>query len=281
MQKQKEKINQKQLLWILIVAVTGMAIILCGVYAMMQGAEPPELPQQEPQETLPTSYYDPADFVLDENGFMTCLTADYAIGIDVSVYQGEINWQQVRDAGVEFVFIRVGNRGTTVGKLYEDEMAQQYYAEAKAAGLKIGAYFYSQAVTPKEAEEEAWFVLQSIANWDLDLPVAYDWEWGGEDSRTDGLDPQMLTQCCLSFCNIIENAGLKPMLYFNSYQGLEQMGLEQLQEYPFWLAMYDTPMEFPYRVDYWQYTASGTVPGMDTDVDLNIFIDNEQLSIVN
>lgn len=272
MQKQKEKLKKEQLLWILIAVVTGMVIILAGVYGFMQGTEPPEQTPTEPEQTQPSSYYDPADFQLDENGFMTCLTADYATGIDVSFYQGEVDWQQVRSAGVEFVFIRVGSRGTTEGKLYEDEKAQQYYKDAKAAGLKIGAYFYSQAVTPKEAEEEAWFVLQKIADWQLDLPVAYDWEWGGEGSRTDNMDKQMLTRCCLSFCEIIKNAGLSPILYFNSYQGIRQMELEKLQDIPFWLAMYDAPMEFPYRVDYWQYTASGTVPGIEGIVDLNIFL---------
>ena len=272
MQKQKEKLKKEQLLWLGIAIVTGMAILLCGVYALMQGTEPPQLPNPEPQQTTPPSYYDPADFQLDEQGFMTCLTSEYSTGIDVSFYQGEIDWQQVRDAGVEFVFIRVGSRGTTEGKLYEDEMAQQYYEAAKAAGLQVGAYIYSQAITPKEAEEEAWFVLQQVANWELDLPVAYDWEWGGEGSRTDNMDPQMLTQCCLSFCTIIQNAGLRPVLYFNAYQGLEQMELDKLTDIPFWLAMYDAPMEFPYRVDYWQYTAAGTVPGIEGPVDLNIFL---------
>ena len=150
-------------MWIGIAIVVGMVIVLVGVYVMMQGVEPPQPSATEPPETQPSSYYDPADFQLDENGFMTCLTADYATGIDVSFYQGDIDWQQVKAAGVEFVFIRVGGRGTTEGKLYEDEKAQQYYKEAKAADLKVGAYFYSQALTPKEAEEEAWFVLKSIA----------------------------------------------------------------------------------------------------------------------
>ncbi len=272
MQKQIEKLNKKQLLWIGIGVAALMILVLTVVFLVTGSAEPPapeEVPQ-EVQQTEPPSYYNPADFQLDENGFMTCLTADYAAGIDVSFYQGEIDWQQVRDAGVEFVFIRLGGRGTTEGKLYEDEKAQQYYEEAKAAGLQVGAYFYSQAVTPKEAEEEAWFVLQKAANWELDLPVAYDWEWGGEGSRTDGMDPQMLTQCCISFCTVIENAGLSPMIYFNAFQGINQMELERLQQYPFWLAMYDAPMEFPYRVDCWQYSAAGTVPGINGPVDLNI-----------
>ena len=272
MQKQIEKLNKPLLLRIGISAAALMVLVLTVVFLVTGSSEPPA-PEENPQEvqqTEPPSYYNPADFQLDENGFMTCLTADYAAGIDVSFYQGEIDWQQVRDAGVEFVFIRLGGRGTTEGKLYEDEKAQQYYEEAKAAGLQVGAYFYSQAVTPKEAEEEAWFVLQKAAKWELDLPVAYDWEWGGEGSRTDGMDPQMLTQCCISFCTVIQNAGLSPMIYFNAFQGINQMELERLQQYPFWLAMYDAPMEFPYRVDCWQYSAAGTVPGIDGPVDLNI-----------
>lgn len=271
MPKQKEKIKKEQLIWISVAVLAAMLLVLGCVYAVMKNTEPPA-PPEIVQETLPPSYYDPEDFQLDENGFMTCLTADYATGIDVSFYQGEIDWQQVKDAGVEFVFIRVGSRGTTEGRIYADEMAQQYYEGAKAAGLQIGAYFYSQAVTPKEAEEEAWFVLDQIADWELDKPVTFDWEWGGEGSRTDGLDPYMLNLCCVSFCNIIENAGLQPMVYFNAYQGLEQMDLPFLQDIPFWLAMYDAPMEFPYRVDYWQYTADGTVPGIDGTVDLNIHL---------
>lgn len=269
MPKQKEKITQKHLLWISIAVLAAMLLILVCVYTVMKNTQPPPAPEVS-VETLPASYYDPADFQLDEKGFMTCLTADYATGIDVSFYQGEIDWQQVKDAGVEFVFIRVGSRGATEGRLYADEMAQQYYEGAKAAGLQVGAYFYSQAVTPKEAEEEAWFVLDQIANWELDKPVTFDWEWGGEGSRTDGIDPYMLNLCCVSFCNIIENAGLQPMIYFNAYQGLEQMDLAFLQDIPFWLAMYDSPMEFPYRVDYWQYSAEGTVSGIEGIVDLNI-----------
>lgn len=271
MPKQKEKQNLRQSLWIGIAVAALMILVLTVVYCAMDQEQAPQLPEPI-EETLPQSYYDPADFQLDENGFMTCLAGDYATGIDVSFYQGDIDWQQVRSAGVEFVFIRVGGRGTTEGNIYADEKAQIYYQGAKEAGLKVGAYFFSQALTPREAEQEAWFVLQSVAKWELDLPVVYDWEWGGEGSRTDGMDPRMLTLCCQSFCSTIKNAGLSPMIYFNAYQGLNQMELERLKQYPFWLAMYDTPMEFPYQVDYWQYSASGTVPGITGIVDLNIFL---------
>lgn len=279
MPKQQEKLNKVKLLIIIGYSVGTMVVVLLGVFIIMNVISPPDsdpvLGNYEPPPPEVTGFYDPDDFVLDENGFMTCLNREYVAGIDVSSHQTEVNWQQVKDAGIEFVFIRVGYRGSTKGTLYEDEKAQDHYIGAKEAGLQIGAYFYSQAITPKEAEEEAWFVLKQIADWELDLPVTYDWEWGGEDSRTTGLSETILTQCNRSFCEIIQNAGLQPMIYFNAYQGLEQMDLQQLEEYPFWLALYDGGLDFPYRVDYWQYTQTGTVPGIEGAVDLNIFLPAE------
>lgn len=278
MPKQQEKKNKTRLLIIVGYCAVVMVLILLAIFWIMNAITPPSSGSitgpYDPPET--TGYYDPADFVLDENGFMTCLNADYATGIDVSSHQGGIDWQQVKDAGIEFVFIRVGRRGSTEGQIYEDELAQDYYDGAREAGLQIGAYFYSQAVSPKEAEEEAWFVLKQIADWKLELPVVYDWEWGGEDSRTTDLSKEVLTQCNRSFCEIIKNAGLQPMIYFNEHQGLEQMELEKLQEFPFWLAMYDSQMDFPYQVDYWQYTQEGTVAGIEGTVDLNIFLPFEE-----
>ena len=275
MARSRKKVNNKQLLWIGICAVVVMALILTVIFLFMNAKTPEDLSYQPvPTEPPLVSYYNPDDFILDENGFMTCLTEDYSIGIDVSSHQGEVDWQQVKDAGIEFVFIRVGRRGTTEGQLYLDELAQQNYQGAKEAGLKVGAYFFSQAITPKEAEEEAWFVLKEVADWELDLPMVYDWEWGGEGSRTTDLSPSILTQCNLSFCQIIYNAGLEPMIYFNEHQGLEQMDLEALKWYGYWLAMYDSPMIFPYQVDCWQYTQTGTVPGIEGNVDLNIYLHN-------
>ena len=179
MAKPQKKVNKKPLIWIGIVAVIAMALILTAVFFFMDSKEPENLSYQpQPTQAPLQSYYDPNDFVLDDNGFMTCLTRDYSIGIDVSSHQGQVDWQQVKDAGVEFVFIRVGRRGTTEGQIYTDELAHQNYAGAKEVGLKIGAYFFSQAVTIKEAEEEAWFVLKEIADWELPffigrIPVIY------------------------------------------------------------------------------------------------------------
>ena len=279
MPNQQDKLNKVKLLIIIGYIVGVMVVILAGIFLIMHIITPPDvgtvLGSYEPPPPETTGFYNPDDFVLDENGFMTCQTGEYATGIDVSEYQTEVNWQEVKAAGVEFVFIRVGRRGSTEGKIYSDEMAQSHYDGAKEAGLQVGAYFFSQAITPKEAEEEAWFTLKQIDDWELDLPVVYDWEWGGEDSRTTGLPNAMLTQCNRSFCEVIQNAGLQPMIYFNGYQGLMQMDLSQLEEYPFWLALYDSGLDFPYQVDYWQYTQEGTVSGITGPVDLNIFLPNE------
>ena len=276
MPKQQEKLNKVKLLIIIGYSVGAMVLILLGVFAIMHFVSPPEsdpiIGSYEPPPPEVTGFYNPNDFMPDEDGFMTYLAGEYVAGIDVSSYQTEVNWQKVKAAGIEFVFIRVGIRGSTEGRIYEDELAQVHYAGAKEAGLKIGAYFFSQAITPKEAEEEAWFVLRQIADWELDLPVVYDWEWGGEDSRTTNISKAMLTRCNRRFCDIIQNAGLQPMIYFNAYQGLEQMDLTQLEDLPFWLAMYDSSLDFPYQVDYWQYTRNGTVPGISGPVDLNIYL---------
>ena len=102
--------------------------------------------------------------------------------------------------------------------------------------------------------------------------MAYDWEWAEKGSRTDDMKGNLLTDCTKAFCQVVEEAGLQPMVYFNESQGLDMLDLEALQQYPFWLAMYDGAMDFPYRVDYWQYSESGKVDGIDATVDLNIFL---------
>lgn len=274
MQKLKKKFKKNPLLWSSIGAVAAMLLILLSVFLLMDSAEPP-VPAAEPIkiEDAPRAIpYTAEDFVLNREGFMECVSVPYTTGIDVSIYQGEIDWQKVKDAGVEYVFIRVGGRGSSDGTLYIDENAQINYEGAKKAGLQVGAYFFSQAISVEEAREEAEFALEQVKKWKLDLPLAYDWEWSTKGSRTDQMKGRLLTQCTQAFCESVADAGLQPMIYFNESQGLDMLDLEQLQQYPFWLAMYDGAMDFPYRVDYWQYSETGTVDGIDANVDLNIYL---------
>lgn len=215
--------------------------------------------------------YSPTDFRM-ENGYLTYTAGRSVLGIDVSEFQGTIDWAQVKGAGVEFVFIRVGWRGTESGSLNADKRAQEYYRGAKQAGLKVGAYFFSQAVSPWEAKEEADFALSVIEDWDLDLPLVYDWEYVSDTARTAKVDRRTLTDCTKAFCRQVEFAGYRPMVYFNASQALHLLHLEELTEFDFWLAQYQQGLDFQYRVDFWQYTGQGTVPGICVPVDVNLWL---------
>lgn len=233
-----------------------------------------ERPTEATEETLPPppeNPYEPVDFDLDtETGEITLTSGNAMKGIDVSEWQGSIDWQQVKDAGVEFVIIRVGARGTVEGNLLTDDRAQEYYADASAVGLKVGAYFFSQSITVEEAVEEAQFLLDAVKDWDVKLPLVYDWEYVGGEARTRKMDARTLTDMTKAFCDTIADAGYQPMLYFGRSQSTDLLHLEELVDYPFWLAMYSTIMDYPYKIHMWQYTDTGSVPGISGNVDINL-----------
>ena len=232
--------------------------------------EPVETTQEPTRETVPPNPYTPEDFTT-EGDYVNCIAGKTQFGIDVSYWQGDIDWQQVKDAGVEFAMIRIGWRGSEQGLLDIDEYARQNYDGAKAVGIKVGCYFFSQSISPEEAVEEAEYVLELVKDWQLDMPIVYDWEYISAESRTGAVDARLLTDCTIAFCERILQAGYTPMIYFNADQSHKQMFLEELTDYPFWLAMYESEMDYPYKIDMWQYTNAGTVPGIDGNVDLNLY----------
>ena len=194
-------------------------------------------------------------------------SAEPVFGIDVSAHQGQIDWQAVADSGVEFAMIRLGYRGYETGSLHVDEYARRNLESAKAAGLQVGAYFFSQAVTPQEAREEAALALQVLDGMALDLPLAYDWEYVTADARTGSMDGETLLACVDAFCTSLGD--YQPMIYFNQELSRTLLDLEKVSQYPFWLAQYSEALDFPYPVQLWQYTDSGTVEGIQGPVDLN------------
>ena len=222
-----------------------------------------------PRDGLARNPLSPSDFAIAE-GYVTCTAVPTRRGVDVSQYQEEVDWQQLLDAGFDFAFIRIGYRGNTTGDLYEDDLARQHLSAAKAAGLDVGVYFYSQAVSPEEAAEEAQWCLEFLAGKHLNLPVVYDWEWVSREVRTADMDRKTLTACAQTFCQAIEAAGYQSMLYFNSHIARELLDLKELREYPFWFAQYRDALDWEYRVDFWQYTESGTVPGIEGKADINL-----------
>lgn len=239
--------------------------------------EPEPAPEPEPEEPaapLQPNRYDKTAFVT-ESGFLTYQggTPSY-VGIDVSDYQGRIDWDRVAAAGVDFVMVRIGYRGYTLGAIYQDTYCAYNIREALRVGLDVGIYFFSQATTVAEAEEEARQTLEWIRDYDITYPVVFDWERiSNPYSRTNSTPGSTVTACAQRFCQLVEEAGYTAMTYANPSMAGSDLYLEELTEYPFWLAHYTNdwrPTSFRYHYDMWQYTSSGYVDGIEGRVDLDL-----------
>ncbi|MCH5340723.1 MAG: glycoside hydrolase family 25 protein [Acetatifactor sp.] len=193
-------------------------------------------------------------------------------GIDVSRFQEAIDWSKVAGDGVEFAFIRVGYRGWgSSGRLVEDEYFEKNIQGALKAGIKVGVYFYSQAITEEEAVEEANFVLERIAPYNVECPVVFDVEKVSEDkARMNLITLEERTQVTKVFCQTVKDAGYKPMIYHNTQMGALMLDLTELEEYDKWFAAYTNTLYYPYEYKVWQYSDSGRVQGIKGKVDLNI-----------
>ena len=241
---------------------------------------PTEAPTEEPTDpgfvypvlNLPENPYTEEDFDYEDR-FLTCTAGPCLLGVDVSSWQYDIAWPLVKAAGIDFAMIRLAWRGSTEGGMDEDSYARINYQGAKDAGLKVGGYFFSQATNAEEAVEEAEFILKMAEDMEFDLPIVFDWEQTG--GRTAEMDPRTLTDCAKAFCQTIEEGGLEAMVYFNVYFACNEIYLEELTDYQFWLAMYNSRMDFPYKIDMWQHTDHGSVPGIEGAVDLNIYFLSE------
>ncbi len=196
------------------------------------------------------------------------------LGIDVSYYQGEIDWQKVKDAGVTFAFIRIGYRGYgESGVLCEDTRALENITGAQRAGLDVGVYFFSQAVNEEEALEEAEFVLEKLQGIELELPVVYDPESIlDDDARTDNVSGEQFTKNTIVFAERIREAGYEAMIYSNMLWEAFEFQLEDLSDLEIWYADYEEIPQTPYHFTFWQYTNSGSIDGIDGVVDLDIQI---------
>lgn len=196
-------------------------------------------------------------------------------GIDVSKYQGAIEWDKVAEAGVEFAIIRLGYRGMNEGTLELDPYYKKNIEGALANGIKVGVYFFSQAVNEEEAIEEADFVIKSLGTYDVTYPVVFDTERVTTyDARANSLSMADRTLMCRTFCDRIAEKGYKPMIYANTKYMIMGIDLTQLADYDKWFAYYGADVTFPYDFQMLQYSESGSIPGISGNADLNIsFID--------
>lgn len=222
---------------------------------------------------------------LDNNGF----TADSSLkyysengkpvsteGIDVSAYSGDIDWKKVKESGIDFAMIRVGGRGYgESGEMYTDERALEYINGAKTEGIKVGAYFFSQAINTEEAIEEADYVKTVLGDTKLDYPVAYDWEIiKDDDARTDNVSASQATECARAFCDRVKELGYTPILYSPSRELYFKYDLSRLADIDIWYCEYANVPTFYYEFSMWQYSATGTIDGIEGAVDLNVCFTN-------
>lgn len=198
-------------------------------------------------------------------------TGNSRVGIDVSKWNGDIDWDKVKNAGVEFAIIRAGYRGSSTGSLVEDPYFAANMKGAKASGMPVGVYFFTQAVNEVEAVEEASAVLQLIREYQLDYPVFIDTEGAGGGGRADELDVETRTLVCEAFCRTIENAGYHAGVYASRNWYNNRLHADRLDgQYCIWLAEYRSVPLYQGYYQLWQYTSKGKIDGISGNVDMNI-----------
>lgn len=228
---------------------------------------------------VPRNDYDVESYYIEEqeDGFMFYHSQDgervSTLAVDVSAFQPELDWNALRSAGVTIAMVRVGFRGYgEAGKLVEDDMFRQHIEGAKAAGIKVGVYFFSQALSYEEGVEEAKFAMELTKEYNLEMPIAIDTEeMYAEGARTEGLDVEARTDSIVGFCETVKQAGKIPMIYSNRNWFVQRLDMSRLGEYKLWLAQYANQPDFPYWYQGWQYTDTGSVPGIPADLDLNVW----------
>ena len=265
---------------LIVILAAALAVMLMIFFLKPQEVDPHEgqvyiddgfgMVWMTPLEGVEPSVLGQSDFRI-VNGQPYYTGSDYEVrrGIDVSEHQLEIDWAQAA-ADIDFAFIRLGYRGYTEGGLFEDPYFKANIEGAIANGLDVGVYFFSQAVNVQEAIEEAEFVLERIREYDISLPVVFDWEKIEGEARTTGLDTKVLDDCALAFCETIKNAGYEPCVYFNRHLGYYGFDLSKLTDYKFWVAVPGDFPDFYYASDIWQYTFTASIPGISTETDMNL-----------
>lgn len=211
-------------------------------------------------------------------------------GIDVSKWNADIDWEKVKDAGIDFAIIRVAYRtyGSS-GNLYLDEYYEKNLKGAIEAGIPVGVYIFSQATTVKEAQEEADYILKYIDGYDITLPVVLDFEYASDENGLTGrlykanLSRSAATNVCMAFCNRVSAKGYTPMVYANASMLSDDLNASTISaKYPIWLAHYTNKTNYSGDYDFWQYTSTGKVSGISGNVDKNFwYVEKESYPVEN
>ncbi len=197
------------------------------------------------------------------------------LGADLSKYNGDVDFEALKESGIDFVMLRLGSRGYGSGQIMLDEKFEENIKKATGAGLEVGVYFFSQAITEQEAVEESNFIIQTLANYKITYPVAFDMEYVQNDkARIDSLSRDEKTAVAKAFLENTKVAGYQPMIYGTKEWMIKHIDLTKLTDYDIWLSQQKDIPDYPYKFQMWQYTLEGKVNGVDGDVNLNIsFVD--------
>lgn len=193
------------------------------------------------------------------------------VGVDISKFQDYVDFVKVKKAGIEFVMLRVGARGYGTGQLILDEYFNDNIKRATDAGLDVGVYFFSQALTPEEAVEEANMVIESLGEYQISYPVAFDMELIENDTaRTDSLTRAERTEITKAFLDTISAAGYKTLIYGNKEWLLKEIDMSKLTAYDVWYSQGADIPDYPYKFGMWQYSFQGSVDGIAGYVNMDI-----------
>lgn len=275
--KRKKASTKRQPAFAAVILLVAVLLGLSLIFLLQDHSALEEpIPSPSPSISIPPTL-PPSTLALEcfgwENGYKTYTNDQTSaqLGIDVSSHQGWIDWGAVADSDVDYVILRAGYRGYGSGSVHQDEYFEYNLSTAASTDLSIGIYFFSQAMSEEEAAAEAYTVLSLIEGYDIDYPIFFDWEpVSDQDARTASISATEVTACAKRFCQIIEEAGYRAGVYFNLSMADHYYHLYELKDYEFWLAEYQEVPSYPYQFSMWQYTASGTVPGIETQVDINL-----------
>ena len=216
-------------------------------------------------------YIDNKLYYFDQNGICA-----QRIGVDVSFYNGTVNWRELKNAGIDFALLRIGGRGWGQGgTLYDDSLFFNYLIGAKAAGLNVGVYFYSAATNTLEAVQEASLAVQRLRGFALEMPVFFDTELSGNypNGRADTLSMARRMEIVRAFCKTVESAGYQAGIYSSESFLSDELNFDAISQYSIWMASYTENNALPSsrnRYDIWQLTDRGRLPGISGTCDINV-----------
>lgn len=265
--------------WLLLVLVAALIVsivtwaVSCSGGCTTEQAIDPDAPYESPYDFSCLTQAD-GRFTYTVDGQVKSRT-----GIDISQHEGGVDWEAVAADGIEFAFVRLGNRGTSDGNLYTDDNYEQNLNGARDAGLDVGVYLFSAAIDEQEAREEAEYVIDVLGGTRLSYPVVYDFEPTEDGTgRADDISDEQLSKNAAAFCQRIAQAGYTPMIYCNKREGAKLDLRDSLRSYQVWYAQYEvSEPEGQFDFVFWQYSIDGEVDGIDAAVDMDILLDEDML----